>query len=98
MRDHNYFVYITTNPTKTVLYTGVTNDLQRRLLEHRENKGKPNTFAGKFYCYNLIYYEQFSDINKAIEREKEIKLMSRAVKEELIKSLNPKRHFLNMFE
>lgn len=98
MRDHNYFVYITTNPTKTVLYTGVTNDLQKRLAEHRGNKGKPETFAGKFYCYNLIYYERFSDINHAIEREKEIKLMSRITKEELIKTLNPKMHFLNVFE
>lgn len=98
MRDHNYFVYITTNPAKTVLYTGVTNDLQRRLIEHPENKGKPNSFAGKFYCYNLIYYERHTNINHAIEREKEIKLMNRSAKEELIKSLNPKMHFLNVFE
>lgn len=98
MRDHNYFVYITTNPAKTVLYTGVTNDLQRRLQEHRENKGDPNSFAGKYYCYNLIYYERHKNINHAIEREKEIKLMNRAAKEELIKDLNPKMHFLNVFE
>lgn len=98
MRDHNYFVYITTNPAKTVLYTGVTNDLQRRLQEHRENKGDPNSFAGKYYCYNLVYYERHKNINHAIEREKEIKLMNRAAKEELIKDLNPKMHFLNVFE
>lgn len=98
MRDHNYFVYITTNPAKTVLYTGVTNNLQRRLQEYRENKGDPNSFAGKYYCYNLIYYERHKNINHAIEREKEIKLMNRAAKEELIKDLNPKMHFLNVFE
>ena len=40
--QHNYFVYITTNPNKTVLYTGVTNDLKRRLFEYQENKGKEN--------------------------------------------------------
>lgn len=77
MRGHNYFVYITSNPTRTVLYVGVTNDLVRRLEEHRTNKGKPETFAGRYYCYNLVYYERFGHIQQAIEREKEVKLMSR---------------------
>lgn len=89
MRDHNYFVYITTNPAKTVLYTGVTNNLAIRLKQHYSNRGKKDTFAGKYYCYKLIYYERFPDIHQAIEREKEIKDLSRAKKEELIYSMNP---------
>jgi putative endonuclease len=89
MSTENYFVYITTNPAKTVLYTGVTNDLYTRTLQHRQNKGKATSFAGKFYCYILIYYERFPYANMAIEREKEIKDMSREQKEELINSVNP---------
>ena len=89
MWNKNYFVYITTNPGKTVYHVGMTNNLERRLAEHRENKGKPETFAGKYYCYNLIYYERLSNANHAIERENEIKLMNRAEKEALVKSVNP---------
>lgn len=55
---NTYYVYIATNPTKTVLYTGVTNNLQQRMFQHYENRGKPETFAGKYYCYNLIYFEE----------------------------------------
>ncbi|MGB0887697.1 MAG: GIY-YIG nuclease family protein [Vicingaceae bacterium] len=93
--QHNYFVYITTNPAKTVLYTGVTNDLKRRLFEHQENKGKSNTFAGKFYCYNLLYYERFSNIEHAIDREKQIKNWSRKKKEFLINLSNTEWNSLN---
>ncbi len=93
--QHNYFVYITTNPDKSVLYIGVTNDLKRRLFEHQENKGISNAFTSKYYCYNLIYYEHFQQIEHAIEREKQIKKWSRKKKEELIKTLNPNWHFLN---
>ncbi len=95
MWNYNFYVYITTNPIKTVLYVGVTNDLSRRLLEHTENKGKPHTFAGKYYCHNLIYYEHFTHIEYAIEREKEIKKWSRKKKEALIATLNPEWVFLN---
>lgn len=86
----NYFVYITTNPGKTVLYTGVTNDIEVRIKQHYNNRGKKETFAGKYYCYKLIYYERYQDVNMAIEREKEIKDLSRAKKEELIAQENPK--------
>ncbi len=90
MVNHNYYVYITTNPRKTVLYTGVTNDLQRRMWEHYNNKGIRKTFAGRYYCYKLIYYEHYYNINDAIAREKEIKSWSRAGKEALIKTINPR--------
>ena len=93
--QHNYFVYITTNPAQTVLYTGVTNDLRRRLFEHQENKGKTNTFAGKFFCYNLLFYERFSNIEHAIEREKQIKNWSRKKKEYLINLSNSGWNSLN---
>jgi len=95
MWNYNYYVYITTNPEKTVLYVGVTNDLRVRISQHTENKGKPDTFAGKYYCYNLVYYEHFSDINYAIAREKEIKKWRRTKKVALIESVNPTWRFLN---
>jgi putative endonuclease len=96
MEKGNYFVYITTNPGRTTLYTGVTNDLRTRLIQHYENRGKWKTFAGRYHCYRLIYYEYHEDINQAIEREKEIKALSRAKKEILISSLNPKWHFYEL--
>jgi putative endonuclease len=95
MWNYNFYVYITTNPVKTVLYIGVTNDLTRRLQEHNENKGNKSSFAGKYYCHNLVYYEHFSDINYAIAREKEVKTWSRAKKNALIASANPDWIFLN---
>lgn len=94
MSTGNYYVYITTNPGKTVMYTGVTNDLKRRIFEHSQNRGTKKTFAGRYYCYKLIYYEVFSDAQQAIAREKEIKDMSRERKKELISSQNPRWNFL----
>jgi len=94
MSKGNYYVYITTNPRRTVLYTGVTNDLKVRVKQHYLNRGNKLTFAGKYYCYKLIYYEHYSDINRAITREEEIKDMSREKKAELIASTNPKWNFL----
>jgi putative endonuclease len=85
----NYFVYITTNPGKNTLYTGVTNSLLTRMMQHYENRGSKSSFAGRYYCYNLIYFERYTDPNSAIEREKEIKNMSRKEKIALIESENP---------
>lgn len=53
-KEYNFWVYVLTNWKKTVLYVGVTNDLSRRLIEHYANRGKPKTFAGRYYCYNLV--------------------------------------------
>jgi putative endonuclease len=91
----NYFVYIVTNPAHTVLYIGITNELKRRLVEHYENRGKPTTFAGKFYCHKLIYFERFQYAHHAIEREKQLKGWSRNKKEALIATLNPNWDELN---
>ena len=96
MWNYNYFIYITTNPGKTVLYIGVTNDLKRRLFEHHENRGKKGTFAGKYYCYNLVYYEHFISIAEAIHREKELKGWSRKKKSILIKTTNPGMDFIQL--
>ena len=91
----SFFVYIVTNPKKTVLYTGMTNDLESRVIEHYLNRGKPNTFAGRYHCYQLIYYETHDTAVGAIEREKEIKDWNRSKKEELIDQENPSWTFLN---
>ncbi|MEM1121500.1 MAG: GIY-YIG nuclease family protein [Bacteroidota bacterium] len=96
-KKHNYYVYITTNPKKTVLYIGVTNNLARRLVEHYTNRGTNKSFAGKYYAYNLIYYEQFKYITEAITREKELKKWSRQRKNELIATTNPDWRFNNNF-
>lgn len=94
-REYQFYVYIVTNPQRTVLYTGITNNLVQRLIEHYCNKGQSQTFAGKFYCYNLIYYETFKYVNIAIAREKEIKGWSRKKKNALIKTMNHDWTFLN---
>jgi len=93
---HNYFVYITTNFTKTVLYVGVTNSLPRRMYEHKkEALGNKDSFAGKYNVYHLVYWERFQYINDAIEREKQIKGWRREKKENLISEFNPEWIFLN---
>lgn len=91
----NYFIYITTSPNKKVLYIGITNNLKRRLSEHYENKGKVGTFAGEYYCFNLIYWERFPNAKQAIEREAQLKNWSRKKKENLIVTMNPNWTFLN---
>ena len=92
--QHNYFVYILTNINKTVLYTGVTNDLQRRLNEH-ENATDSKSFTSKYNCNYLIYFERFQNIEHAIAQEKRIKGWSRKKKEILISGFNPNWTFLN---
>ena len=95
MKDHNYFVYITTNPARSVIYIGVTNDLDTRIRQHYSNKGNPKTWAGRYYCYNLVWFERHSSIEHAIELEKEIKKWRRSKKNTLINSVNPDWQFLN---
>jgi len=92
---HNYFVYITTNHIKTTLYIGVTNNLKTRLHQHQQNIYNSETFTGKYYYYNLVYFERFEFIDHAIKREKEIKRWRREKKNNLITSFNPEWKFLN---
>lgn len=86
MREHNYYVYILTNYNKTVLYVGVTNDLQRRLKEHLQSTG---TFTANYQCFYLVYWEHHQYVNNAIEREKQIKGWRRSKKEILINEFKP---------
>ncbi len=92
----NYYVYITTNPGRTVLYTGITDDPKRRMWEHYENRGDKKHFAERYYCYDLIYYEHYADVRQALAREKEIKAMTRKRKEALIATINPKWNTLKI--
>ena len=82
------FIYIITNKYQTVVYTGVTSNLPKRILEHKEKK-YPNSFSARYNVNVLVYYEQFQWIGDAIAREKKIKAGSRETKNELIRSLNP---------
>ena len=95
MRQHNYFVYLTTDNNKGVLYTGLTNNLPQRMIEHYLNKGKSRTFGGRFYCYNLLHFERYQYIQDVYKREKQIKGWTRAKKIALIESENPGWRFLN---
>ena len=83
-----YYVYILTNKNKTVLYTGVTRDLVRRVYEHKTH-ADPNSFTAKYKIDRLVYFEETSDVEAAIEREKQIKSWSRDRKTDLIFENNP---------
>jgi len=86
--DVNYYVYILTNTHKTVLYTGVTNDLARRVYEHKHHFDK-RSFTAQYNVENLVYYEVTNNPEAAIAREKQIKSWNRKRKEKLIESKNP---------
>ncbi|WP_422107105.1 GIY-YIG nuclease family protein [Winogradskyella sp.] len=93
--SHNYYVYILTNRTKSVLYTGVTNNLIERLHFHSNPLPFSKSFTAKYKCFYLIYYEHFFEIDDAIKREKQIKGKSRVKKESIINEFNPGWTFLN---
>lgn len=95
MRIHQYYTYIITNHNKTVLYTGMTNNIQQRLADHYFNAGSLRTFTGRYNCHFLLYYEIFQWVQDSIAREKQIKGWSREKKERLINALNPDWKFLN---
>ena len=82
-----YFVYILSNKSGT-LYTGVTNDLEKRLFQHKNKMNKG--FTNKYNIDRLVYYESTNDVTVAIAREKQIKGMLRSKKLELIKTMNPR--------
>ncbi|WP_456457931.1 GIY-YIG nuclease family protein [Reichenbachiella sp.] len=82
------YIYIVSNKNRTVLYTGVTSNLYSRIYEHKQGLGA--SFTKKYNCTDLLYYEFFTDIESAIQREKRIKKYKREWKENLINSMNPK--------
>jgi len=95
MQPKTFYVYILTNELKTVLYTGVTNDLEQRIMEHYGQRGQNTSFSGKYNAYYLLYYEAHKYINNAIAREKEIKAWRREKKMQLIAETNASLIFLN---
>ena len=83
-----YYVYILANATNVAIYTGVTNDLIRRIWEHKEN-ADPKSFTAKYHIHKLVYYEATTDVRAALEREKQIKDWNRKRKNQLVESMNP---------
>jgi putative endonuclease len=88
MRIYLFFVYILANDSNKVLYTGVTNDLERRCIEHSSKMIVG--FTSRYNVHKLVYFERYEQIEDAISREKQIKDYSRKKKECLINSFNPK--------
>ncbi|HEX2831805.1 MAG TPA: GIY-YIG nuclease family protein [Thermoanaerobaculia bacterium] len=87
MAGKQYFIYMMTNRWHNVLYTGVTNSLERRVWQHKH--GALRGFTKRYNCDRLAYYEIYDDITQAIEREKQIKNWPRARKNALVESMNP---------
>jgi putative endonuclease len=83
----SYYVYILTNKPRGVLYTGVTNNLERRVWQHRRAEG--SEFVQKYKLFRLVYADSFNDVRDAIAAEKRIKKWRRAWKEKLIEDQNP---------
>ncbi len=83
----NGFVYILSNYTRNVLYTGVTSDLDKLIFDHKDGEG--SKFTAKYNLTVLLYYERYPNINEAIEREKQLKNWHREWKFNLIKESNP---------
>jgi putative endonuclease len=87
-KEHRYFVYLLTNWNNKVMYIGMTNNLVRRVYEHKTKAVKG--FTEKYNVHKLVYFEETSDVNAAIAREKEIKKWRREKKNELVIRVNPK--------
>ena len=83
-----YYVYILSNAHKNVIYTGMTNDLPRRIYVHKQHLDK-NSFTARYNVDRLVYFECAGDVNAVIAREKQIKSWSRKRKDKLIESVNP---------
>lgn len=93
MKEHNYYVYILANWNNKVIYVGVTDNLERRVYEHKNKL--LDGFTKKYNINKLVYYEQTADVKSAIQREKEIKKWRREKKNKLIESINPKWNALD---
>jgi len=87
MREHRYWVYILVSKSLSTMYIGVTNDLGRRVFEHRTGKG--SAFVKKYKVTRLVYAEEFEQVEEAIAREKQLKGWKRIRKNELVRAANP---------
>ena len=95
MRHYNFYTYILTNFNQTVLYTGVTNDLERRPYEHYFRIDQKESLTNKYKCFYLVWFERYQYVIHAFEREKEIKGWTRDNKNKLIAEENLEWRFLN---
>ncbi len=86
MHPRTYYVYLMSSLSRT-LYAGVTNDLERRVQEHKD--GSSRSFTARYKMNRLVYFEEFADIREAISRENQLKQMARKSKIKLIESMNP---------
>jgi putative endonuclease len=87
MRTYNFYVYLLANWNNKVLYTGVTNNLERRIYEHKQKL--ISGFTKRYNVCKLVYYEHTTDVHSAINREKEIKRWRREKKNNLVNTMNP---------
>ncbi len=87
MKPINAFIYIMSNKSRTTFYVGVTNNLERRVREHKNGNG--SVFTSQYMLYDLLYFESIPDIKTAIQREKQLKRWHREWKINLIRTLNP---------
>jgi putative endonuclease len=87
--DYQYFVYMLNSSSRRALYTGITNGLVKRVIEHRRAE-KPKSFTAQYRAFRLVYFEEFGNVSAAIAREKQIKGWTRAKKNALVASTNPK--------
>lgn len=85
---NDYYVYMMSNKTNSVLYLGITNDIERRVYEHKNKL--VDGFTKKYNCIKLVWYEHTNSIESAIIKEKQMKKWKREYKEKVIHSLNPK--------
>ena len=88
-----YYTYMMASSNNSALYIGVTDDLERRVAEHKSGSG--SVFTSKYHCHKLVYYESFSDIEQAIAREKQLKGWKREKKDALIDSVHKERKDLS---
>lgn len=95
-RKFTYYVYILTNKNNTTLYIGVTNNIVKRLFEHRT--GLVEGFTKRYRLKKLVYLEEYNDINEAIAREKQLKNWHREWKLNLIRKVNPEFNDLSVFD
>ena len=93
MRSYNFYVYIMANRPQGVLYIGVTNNLERRVIEHRQLQTKG--FTSRYHCHRLVYCEHHPDVYEAIGREKQLKGLLRIKKIALVETTNPRWHDLS---
>jgi putative endonuclease len=94
MKDYNFYVYILTNWNNKVMYIGMTNNLERRMYEHKNKL--VDGFTKKYNVNKLVYYEYATDVHVAIAREKEIKKWRREKKNQLVMSMNPEMRDLSL--